>query len=184
MDVVIAGAGITGLAAAVSLRRSGHRVTVYERSSMNNELGAAINVPPNVARFLVPMGLNPVKARFVGSKGMRFDSYATMEPGAFHDHSHNTKVFGAPLYYSHRVDLHESLKRLATEPDGPGIPAKVQLKSEVSKYVSIRFARSRGSYNQSNSSKGPRWTIHNPRRRNGSDSGSGRCRRRHSLRRG
>lgn len=134
MDVVIAGAGITGLAAAISLRRSGHRVTIYERSSMNNELGAAINVPANVARALVPMGLDPVKARFVTSKGMRFDSFSTMEAGAFHDHTQNAKVFGAPLYYSHRVDLHESLKRLATDPDGPGIPAKVHLKSEVISY--------------------------------------------------
>jgi salicylate hydroxylase len=135
MDVVIAGAGITGLAAAISLRRSGHRVTIYERSSMNNELGAAINVPPNVSRVLVPMGLDPVTARFVTSKGMRFDSFSTLEAGAFHDHTQNTKIFGAPLYYSHRVDLHENLKRLATDPDGPGIPAKVQLKSEITKYV-------------------------------------------------
>ncbi|OIW33066.1 FAD/NAD(P)-binding domain-containing protein [Coniochaeta ligniaria NRRL 30616] len=134
MDIVIAGAGITGFAAGISLRRSGHRVTIYERSSMNNELGAAINVPANVARALVPMGLDTVKARFVTSKGMRFDSFSTMEAGAFHDHTQNTKLFGAPLYYSHRVDLHESLKRLATDPDGAGIPAKVHLKSEVSKY--------------------------------------------------
>ena len=137
MDVVIAGAGITGLTAAISLRRSGHRVAIYERSSMNNELGAAINVPPNVSRFLVPMGLNPVKARFVKSRGMRFDSYATMEAGAFHDHSQNVEVFGESLWYSHRVDLHESLKRLATDPEGPGIPVKVHLKSEVVSYVRI-----------------------------------------------
>ncbi|KAB5515523.1 FAD binding domain-containing protein [Coniochaeta sp. 2T2.1] len=134
MDVAIAGAGITGLAAAISLRRSGHRVTIYERSSLNYELGAAINVPPNVGRFLVPMGLDPIKAGFVKSKGMRFDSYTTMEAGAFHDHSRNIDVWGAPLYYSHRVDLHESLKRLATGLDGPGVPAKVVLKSEVVRY--------------------------------------------------
>jgi 2-polyprenyl-6-methoxyphenol hydroxylase-like FAD-dependent oxidoreductase len=137
MDVLIVGAGITGLTAAISLRRGRHRVTIYERSSMNNELGAAINVPPNVSRFLVPLGLNPVKARFVTSWGMRFDSYATGEAGVFHDHSQNASIFGAPLYYSHRVDLHESLKRLATDPNGPGVPAKVHLKSEVAKYVSL-----------------------------------------------
>jgi len=52
MDVLIVGAGITGLAAAISLRRSGHKVTIYERSSLNNETGAAINVPPNVGRWV------------------------------------------------------------------------------------------------------------------------------------
>jgi salicylate hydroxylase len=65
-----------------------------------------------------------------------------MEAGPFHDHSQNAKIFGAPLYYSHRVDLHESLKRLATDPEGLGIPAKIHLKSEVSKYVSKCLHRS------------------------------------------
>ena len=40
-------------------------MTIYERSSLNNEIGAAINVPPNVGRFLLAWGLDPVKSRFV-----------------------------------------------------------------------------------------------------------------------
>jgi salicylate hydroxylase len=62
-------------------------------------------------------------------------SPTTLDELSFHDHSHNTDLFGAPLYYAHRVDLHESLKRIATEPDGPGIPVTVHLKSGVSSYV-------------------------------------------------
>lgn len=134
MHIVIAGCGITGLTAAISLRRSGHRVTIYERSSLNNEIGAAINVPPNVSRFLVPLGLDPVKARWVTSTGMSFKSHTTLQDGPFVDHSRCLSIFGSPLYYSHRVDLHESLKRLATDPEGPGIPVKIHLKSEVAKY--------------------------------------------------
>ena len=42
LDVVIVGGGIAGFAAAIALRRAGHAVRVYERSAMNNELGAAI----------------------------------------------------------------------------------------------------------------------------------------------
>jgi salicylate hydroxylase len=135
MDVVIAGAGVSGLAAAISLRRSGHRVTIYEKSSLNNEIGAAINVPPNVSRFLVPWGLDPVRYGFVSSQGLYIQSPTSLQDLSSYDHSHCVELFGAPLYYAHRVDLHKSLKHLATEPDGPGIPVTVHLKSGVGSYV-------------------------------------------------
>lgn len=55
--------------------------------------------------------------------------------------SHETDVgyvaeaFGAPWYFAHRVDLHDELKRLATQQEGEGEPAVVHLKSEVTEYV-------------------------------------------------
>ncbi|KAK3717612.1 hypothetical protein LTR37_005679 [Vermiconidia calcicola] len=52
LDVAIVGAGIAGLAAAISMRRAGHNVTVYERSSFKNEVGAAINMPPQATRIM------------------------------------------------------------------------------------------------------------------------------------
>lgn len=141
MNIVIAGAGLSGLAAAISLRRCGHKVNIYERSSLNNEIGAAINVPPNVCRFLIPWGLDPVRARFVTSTGMFFLSHATLGEQAHHDHTRTPGIFGYPLYYAHRVDLHESLKQLATDPEGPGTPVKIHLKSEVISYVRTLSSR-------------------------------------------
>jgi salicylate hydroxylase len=136
MDVAIAGAGITGLTAAISLRRSGHRVTIYERSSHSNEIGAAINVPPNVSRFLVPLGLDPARARFVTSRGMYFRSPFTLASLSQHDFSRNAKLYGETMFFAHRVDLHDALKHLATEPDGLGVPVVIKLKSGVVAYVS------------------------------------------------
>lgn len=133
--MVIAGAGISGFATAISLRRSGHKVTIYERSSLNNEVGAAILVPPNAGRFLVPWGLDPVRMGFVPSKGMFLLSPKTLDLMIFLDHSFNKHVFGQPLYQAHRVDLHESLKQLATDPNGPGTPVVVHLNSSVASYV-------------------------------------------------
>lgn len=136
MNVVIAGSGISGLAAAISLRRCGHKVTIYEKSSMNNEIGAAINVPPNAARILVPWGLDPVKAGFIEGKGIYFMSPTTNEQLNFVDQSDYAEVYGQGLWYAHRVDLHESLKQMATAVDGPGVPAKIIVKSGVINYVS------------------------------------------------
>ena len=35
------------------------------------------------------------------------------------------KAFGSPYLLSHRVDLHEALRSMATSPDGPGRPAEI-----------------------------------------------------------
>ena len=143
LDVIISGAGIAGLAAAISLRRCGHKVTLYERSALNNEVGAAINVPPNVSRFLLPWGFDTKRARFRASPGMYLMSHKTLDPLLIQDHRSNAETYGAPLFFSHRVDLHAELRRLATDPDGPGIPAVIHLKSEAVSYVRLFITCSR-----------------------------------------
>lgn len=135
LNIAIAGAGISGLAAAISLRRSGHKVTIYEKSALNNEIGAAINVPPNVGRFLIPWGLDPVRWGFVKLTGLYFMSPTTLDELSYFDQTNAAEIYGVPLFAAHRADLHGSLKHLATEPDGPGVPVVVKLKSGVSSYV-------------------------------------------------
>jgi salicylate hydroxylase len=39
--------------------------------------------------------------------------------------------FGAPWNFYHRVDAHNSLKELATDPERPGKPAHIRLASQV-----------------------------------------------------
>ena len=80
--------------------------------------------------------LDPVAARFVASQSMALLSHHTLEPSVCYDHAKTAAKFGAPLYYAHRVDLHEALKGLATTPHGPGAPADVVLAAEVVAYVS------------------------------------------------
>jgi salicylate hydroxylase len=65
MQVLIVGAGIAGFSAAIACRRAGHEVHIYEKSSMNQELGAAIHLPPNASRGLLAWGFDTVKARAV-----------------------------------------------------------------------------------------------------------------------
>ena len=51
-NVVIIGAGISGLATAINLCRDHHVVTVYEASPSLSEAGAGIQLPPNSLRLL------------------------------------------------------------------------------------------------------------------------------------
>ena len=57
MDVVIAGAGIGGLTAALALHRAGHRVRVFEAAAEIKELGLGINLQPHAVRELDALGL-------------------------------------------------------------------------------------------------------------------------------
>ncbi len=57
LRVVVAGGGIGGLAAAALLARTGHDVTLLERSSSLREVGAGIALQPNGLAVLDALGL-------------------------------------------------------------------------------------------------------------------------------
>ncbi len=72
--ILIAGGGIGGLAAAFVLGRAGHTVTVLEQATEFGEIGAGIQLGPNIFRMLDYLGLteqvNKV-AYFPPAMGMR-----------------------------------------------------------------------------------------------------------------
>ena len=57
LKIAVIGAGIGGLTAAVSLRRAGFDVRVYEQAPLLTEVGGGINMGPNAARILYRLGL-------------------------------------------------------------------------------------------------------------------------------
>lgn len=52
-----------GLAAAVSLRRAGHAVSIYERYDYAGEVGASISCANNGTKWLFEWGVDVEKAR-------------------------------------------------------------------------------------------------------------------------
>ncbi|WP_214413184.1 FAD-dependent monooxygenase [Sphaerisporangium fuscum] len=57
MKIVVVGAGLGGVAAAVGLHRTGHEVTLFERAAELREAGTGIVVMPNGLRALDALGL-------------------------------------------------------------------------------------------------------------------------------
>ena len=56
-DVLIAGAGLGGLTAALALIQRGHRVRIYEQSTSLREIGAGVQLGANGTRLLIALGL-------------------------------------------------------------------------------------------------------------------------------
>jgi salicylate hydroxylase len=54
----IIGAGIAGLTTAIALCRAGWACTIYERSSLKNEISAALCVNPSATRCLDAWGFD------------------------------------------------------------------------------------------------------------------------------
>jgi salicylate hydroxylase len=52
LNIIICGAGLGGLGAAIALARKVHHVIVLEAASKLTEVGAGIQIPPNSTRIL------------------------------------------------------------------------------------------------------------------------------------
>jgi len=71
--ILISGGGIGGLAAAMVLAQDGHAVTVLEQASVLGEIGAGIQLGPNIFRMFEYLGLTDVVSKvsfFPPSLGM------------------------------------------------------------------------------------------------------------------
>ena len=58
--ILIAGAGIGGLTAALALLRDGHQVQLFEQATELREVGAGVQLSANGTRILLALGLGPV----------------------------------------------------------------------------------------------------------------------------
>jgi salicylate hydroxylase len=63
------GGGIGGLAAALALARKGCRVRLIEQAADFKEIGAGIQLGPNVFRMLEELGLAPAVSRLAALYG-------------------------------------------------------------------------------------------------------------------
>jgi len=57
MRIIVVGAGIGGLTAALMLRRAGSDVEVFEQATELREIGAGVQISPNATHLLHRLGL-------------------------------------------------------------------------------------------------------------------------------
>jgi salicylate hydroxylase len=107
---LIAGAGIGGLAAALALQRAGLSSQVWEQARTFGEVGAGIQMGPNVTRILQRWGLGPALQQVAVQPQalVSADAVTGHELGRL-DLQDAGARYGAPYMTVHRADLHAVL---------------------------------------------------------------------------
>ncbi len=110
LRIVIVGAGIGGLAAALALQRAGFRPQVLEQSPTLGDVGAGISISPNAAKGLAFLGLDRQLAAAACVPPMQVTRhFRTGKPLLTIDRSDTVARYGAQYYQMHRGDLHAML---------------------------------------------------------------------------
>ena len=113
--VIVAGAGIAGLTAALALARAGLRVSVLEQAAKLEETGAGIQLSPNATRVLIALGLRERLAPSV----MAPQAIRVMAGGSGREIvrmplSGAEARYGAPFWAMHRGDLCAARQQIST----------------------------------------------------------------------
>lgn len=105
VQVGLCGGGLGGLMAAIALARGGASVTVLEAAAEFTEIGAGIQMTPNVARFLLRYGVSDI----IGANLVQCDCIniraADGQLIAFSDFKHILRDYGFPWWVVNRYDL-------------------------------------------------------------------------------
>jgi salicylate hydroxylase len=123
--IVVAGAGIGGLTAALALAANNFRVIVIEKAERLEEAGAGLQLSPNASRILIGLGLRerlsahalvPETISIMSARhGGEICRLPLGEPAALRD--------GAPYWVLHRANLQRAL--LDQVRDNPGIELRL-----------------------------------------------------------
>jgi salicylate hydroxylase len=117
VQALIAGGGIGGLAAALATARAGWTVRLYERAPFFSEVGAGIQLGPNVVKVLHGWGLADSLAQVAAfPRQLDVRSAPTGDTlGRLRLGEPLRQRYGAPYLTVHRADLHAVLLQAARQ---------------------------------------------------------------------
>ncbi|KAI5866082.1 putative monooxygenase [Durotheca rogersii] len=116
LHLIIVGAGLAGLAAAISTRLEGHRVTVLEKTAKLEEVGAGLQVTPNASRLFHHWGVfDELSAVATTPSYLAVRRYDGTRLLAFEEQFQDKILqrYGAPFWDLHRADLQIAMVRRA-----------------------------------------------------------------------
>jgi salicylate hydroxylase len=113
-SLVIAGGGIAGMAVGLATARAGWQAKVFERAPEFSEVGAGVQLGPNVTRILQAWGLGDALNELAAfPSGLHARSLITGEVLATLSVQDFKASYGAPYATLHRADLHDLLLQAA-----------------------------------------------------------------------
>lgn len=131
LDIIIVGAGLGGLATAIALHLSGHRVRVFEQAPAFGEVGAGIQVPPNSTRLFLSWGVGPHIEKDISEPYTinirRWQDGKLL--GTTQLKPEFRRKYHAPYFVLHRADYHSALLTRAQE-----LGISIKENSEVASY--------------------------------------------------
>jgi salicylate hydroxylase len=149
--IVIAGAGIGGLCAALALAQRKFEVVIYEKSPQLGEVGAGLQLSPNAMHVLEALGIaDEIKAKAFSpsSAVMRHyqtgKTYFTIPLG-----DSAIQKYGSDYLHIHRADLHSVLHNACKKMNvGIHLGKAIQGYQQTSRNLTIQF----GSHHDKNES--------------------------------
>ncbi len=111
LKVLIAGAGLGGLAAALALLQRGMDVEVYEQAAELREVGAGVQISANGSRVLHALGIAAaVEREACEASGKEIRLWSTGRSWKLFDlGAESVARYGFPYYTVYRPDLHAAL---------------------------------------------------------------------------
>ncbi|MET0239112.1 MAG: FAD-dependent monooxygenase [Sphingobium sp.] len=146
--IIIVGAGIGGLTAALALLRAGHAVDVFEKARAIGDVGAGITVGATASRGLYSLGLEQaltaVSDRPEGAMAALHYRTGAVLGGAFKDRQWKAENLG-PTHLVHRAELFAVLRDAVLDlaPDAIHLGCDFEGFDQDGDGVTVRFANGR-----------------------------------------
>ena len=140
LPILIAGGGIGGLATALVLARDGHAVTVLEQAANFGEIGAGIQLGPNIFRMFAYLGLTDVVSKVsffppgLGMNDVRTGEKIVRVP--LGDMARAT--YGFPYGVIYRADLHQVFLDACAAQDNVTLRTSAEVESFAQSETSVQ----------------------------------------------